>query len=72
MMVMAQRQIPTKHVCQLAAIITNTMALIMAAIITNTITLLMAAITTNSVGNTMALIKTTWNVFSKGILGTGS
>ena len=44
MMVMAQRQIPTKHVCQLAAIITNT----------------------------MTLIKTTWNVFSKGIMGTMS
>ena len=41
---MAQRQIPTKHVCQLAAIITNT----------------------------MTLIKTTWNVFSKGIMGTMS
>ena len=44
MMVMAQRQIPTKHVCQLAAIITNT----------------------------MVLIKTTRNVFSKGIMGTMS
>ena len=68
MMVMAQRQIPTKHVCQLAAIITNTMALIMAAIITNTMVLIMAAIITN----TMTLIKTTWNVFSKGIMGTMS
>ena len=56
MMVMAQRQIPTKHVCQLAAIITNTMTLIMTAIITNTMTLIM----------------TTWNVFSKGIMGTMS
>ena len=62
MMVMAQRQIPTKHVCQLAAIITNTMTLIMAAIITNTMVLIMAAI----ISNTM----TTWNVFSKGIMCT--
>ena len=29
MMVMAQRQIPTKHVCQLAAFITNIMTIIM-------------------------------------------
>ena len=62
MMVMAQRQIPTKHVCQLAAIITNTMTLITAAIITNTMVLIMAAI----ISNTM----TTWNAFFKGIMCT--